>query len=66
MHDLCDSLVEERINNPQPEIDDLLNVMLTEEDPETHTKLSKENIRFQMATFLVSFLLPVKNTLLMS
>lgn len=64
MHELCDSLVEERINNPQPEIDDLLNVMLNEEDPETHTKLSRENIRFQMATFLVSFPLLVKNTLL--
>jgi len=54
MHQLCDEIVEERIRNPQPEIDDLLNTMINVADPVTGEKLSKENIRYQMVTFLVS------------
>lgn len=54
MNKLCDAIIEERTKNPQPEIDDLLNIMLNTEDPETHEKLSPENIRYQMSTFLVS------------
>lgn len=54
MHKLCDDIVQERIKNPQPEINDLLNVMLNTKDPETGERLDDENIRLQMATFLVS------------
>lgn len=50
---LCDEIVQERIKNPQPEINDLLNVMLSTADPVTGEKLDPENIRRQMATFLV-------------
>lgn len=55
MHKLCDNIVDERIQDPQPDSNDLLNVMLNQKDPETGEKLSKENIRYQMATFLVRF-----------
>lgn len=51
---LCDDIVAERKAHPKPEVNDLLNIMLTVEDPETKRKLSDENIRYQMATFLVS------------
>jgi cytochrome P450/NADPH-cytochrome P450 reductase len=54
MHDLCDEIIEERIQHPQPELHDLLNTMLNAADPTTGEKLPKENIRFQMVTFLVS------------
>ena len=53
MHKLCDEIVEERIKNPQPQVNDLLNVMLSVADPSTGAKLDPENIRYQMATFLV-------------
>lgn len=56
MHKLCDEVLDQRIANPQPEINDLLNVMLSTEDPVTHEKLDGKNIKFQMATFLVSHL----------
>lgn len=55
MHKLCDDVLDERIKNPQPEINDVLNVMLTTEDPVTHEKLGRTNIKYNMATFLVSF-----------
>ncbi|KAL8822904.1 MAG: hypothetical protein Q9191_006369, partial [Dirinaria sp. TL-2023a] len=54
MHALCDDLVAERRRNPRPEVNDLLNVMLNTPDPVTGEKLSDENIRYQMATFLVA------------
>lgn len=54
MHKLCDEVIDSRLNNPQPEINDLLNVMLSTEDPVTHEKLDRQNIKYQMATFLVS------------
>ena len=53
MHKLCDVIVADRRKNPKPEVNDLLNVMLSTPDPVTGEKLSDENIRFQMATFLV-------------
>lgn len=54
MHKLCDDVIDDRINNPNPEINDLLNVMLNTEDPVTHEKLDRLNIKYNMATFLVS------------
>ena len=53
MNKLCDELIAERKEHPQPDVNDVLNVMLNQEDPETHEKLSDENIRFQLMTFLV-------------
>ncbi|KAG9612638.1 cytochrome P450, partial [Aureobasidium melanogenum] len=54
MHDLCDQIVADRKKNPQPENKDLLNTMLNSIDKETGEGLSDENIRYQMATFLVA------------
>lgn len=54
MHEVCDEVVRERQMNPRPELNDLLNKMLEGEDPQTGEKLSTENIRYQMATFLVA------------
>lgn len=50
---LCDEIVADRKAHPKPEVNDLLNIMLSVEDPQTKRKLSDENIRYQMATFLV-------------
>jgi len=57
MWKLCDDLVAERKAHPQPDSKDLLNTMLNTPDPVTGEKLSDENIRFNMVTFLVSQLL---------
>lgn len=54
MHDLCDQIVADRKKNPQPENKDLLSTMLNSIDKETGEGLSDENIRYQMATFLVA------------
>lgn len=54
MHELCDQIVADRKKNPQPDNKDLLNTMLNTTDKETGEGLSDENIRFQMATFLVA------------
>ncbi|KAI1423202.1 cytochrome P450 [Xylaria sp. FL1777] len=54
MWQLCDELVAERKRNPKPEARDLLNTMLNASDPQTGEKLSDENIRFNMVTFLVA------------
>ncbi|KAJ3570152.1 hypothetical protein NPX13_g5828 [Xylaria arbuscula] len=54
MWELCDHLVAERKRNPKPEARDLLNTMLNARDPQTGGKLSDENIRFNMVTFLVA------------
>ncbi|KAJ2988204.1 hypothetical protein NUW58_g4103 [Xylaria curta] len=54
MWKLCDELVAERKRNPQPNAKDLLNTMLDASDPQTGEKLSDENIRFNMVTFLVA------------
>lgn len=55
MHKLCDEIIAERIAHPQPGANDLLNPMLEGKDPETGEKMSRENVRFNMVTFLVSF-----------
>ncbi|KAI0444421.1 cytochrome P450 [Xylaria telfairii] len=54
MWKLCDELVAERKRNPKPDSRDLLNTMLNASDPQTGEKLSDENIRFNMVTFLVA------------
>ncbi|KAI0855196.1 cytochrome P450 [Xylaria cubensis] len=54
MWKLCDDLVAERKRNPQPNARDLMNTMLNASDPTTGERLSDENIRFNMATFLVA------------
>ena len=54
MWDVCDSIVQDRKLRPQPDNNDLLNTMLNGVDKETGEKLSDENIRYQMATFLVA------------
>lgn len=53
MHKLCEDIVKERVANPRPEVNDLLNVMLNVKDPETGEKLDADNIIRQMNTFLV-------------
>jgi len=53
MHELTDEIIAERKRNPQPDSKDLLNTMLNSVDRETGEKLSDENIRFNMCTFLV-------------
>lgn len=54
MHALCDEIIAERQKHPQPESNDLLNAMLNGKDPETGEKMTLENIRYNMVTFLVS------------
>ena len=54
MWKVCDDIVADRKANPRPEIDDILNVMLTATDPVTGKGFTDENIRYQMATFLVA------------
>jgi cytochrome P450/NADPH-cytochrome P450 reductase len=54
MHALSDEIIAERKRNPKPEVKDLLNTMLNATDRETGEKLSDENIRYNMCTFLVS------------
>ena len=58
MHSICDAIVAERKKNPK-DVDDLLNVMLLSSDKETGDRLSDENIRFQVETFLVSAASPI-------
>lgn len=54
MWKLADDLIAERKKNPKPDVHDVLNAMLNVSDPETGEKMSDENIRFNMLTFLVS------------
>lgn len=54
MQELCDHIVQDRRDHPQPDNKDLLNTMLNGVDKQTGKKLSTENIRYQMATFLVA------------
>ncbi|KAH8198930.1 hypothetical protein TruAng_006891 [Truncatella angustata] len=54
MWKLCDELVAERKQNPRPDVHDVLNAMLNTADPETGEKMSDENIRFNMLTFLIA------------
>ncbi|KAK3341493.1 cytochrome P450 [Lasiosphaeria hispida] len=50
----CDDIVAERKANPRPDVNDILNVMLTVKDPVTGKGFTDENIRYQMATFLTA------------
>ncbi|KAK4205361.1 cytochrome P450 [Triangularia verruculosa] len=54
MWKVCDDIVADRRANPRPDIDDTLNVMLNAKDPVTGKGFTDENIRYQMATFLVA------------
>ncbi|MFT3775849.1 MAG: cytochrome P450 [Minicystis sp.] len=55
MHQVADQLIAERRRDPNAGAkDDLLARMLSARDPLTGERLSDENIRFQMATFLVA------------
>ncbi|KAK1147600.1 hypothetical protein N8T08_000942 [Aspergillus melleus] len=54
MHSVADELIAERKRNPQPDNKDLLNTMLSATDPKTGEKLSDENIRFNLVTFLLA------------
>ena len=53
MWKVCDEIVAERKANPKPEVNDVLNAMLHAKDSVTGKGLTDENIRYQMATFLV-------------
>ncbi|SFB61658.1 cytochrome P450 / NADPH-cytochrome P450 reductase [Rhizobium sp. NFR07] len=55
LRDVADRLIEERVRDPRlGEHGDLLDRMLTAKDPETGETLSRENIGYQMITFLVA------------
>lgn len=54
MHDLCNELIAERRKNPYPDAGDMLNIMLNDKDPKTGKKLTDENIRMQIITFLIA------------
>ena len=54
MHKLVDDIVADRKARPKPEVDDLLNTMLCAADPVTGEKLSAENVRYNLVTFLVA------------
>ena len=54
MIELCDQIIRDRKEHPQPDASDLLNTMLNGVDKETGKRLSDENIRYNMATFLVA------------
>jgi cytochrome P450/NADPH-cytochrome P450 reductase len=53
MWEVCDRIIAERRANPRPDAKDVLNSMLTSTDRESGEKLSDENIRYNLATFLV-------------
>ncbi|MCW8193965.1 cytochrome P450 [Proteobacteria bacterium 005FR1] len=55
MHRVADQVIAERRADPKAaEKNDLLNRMLTARDPVSGEKLSDENIRYQMVTFLIA------------
>ena len=54
MHDLCEEVIADRLANPQPDAQDLLNPMLNGVDKETGEKMTKESVKFNMVTFLVA------------
>lgn len=63
MQELCDAIVDEGVKNPRPEIDDLTNMMLNTEDPDTHTKLSKLKKNTKWQHFLYVYYLPLERML---
>ncbi len=54
MFTLVDRIIEERKSSENPEAEDLLSRMLDCADPVTGEKLSDENIRYQIITFLIA------------
>jgi cytochrome P450/NADPH-cytochrome P450 reductase len=55
LRDVADALIEERLQDPRlGERGDLLDVMLTGKDSESGETLGRENIGYQMITFLVA------------
>lgn len=52
IHNLCDKIIRDRLENPKPDATDLLNVLLHGVDKETREKLPIENVRYQIGTFL--------------
>jgi len=50
--ELCNKILQDRINHPNPDATDFLNLMLNDVDQESGEKLSIENIQFQIPTFL--------------
>ena len=53
MHALAQEIIADRKRNPQPDNKDILGVLLTAADPETGERLTDENIRGNLVTFLV-------------
>ncbi len=54
INELCDQIIQDRKQHPQPDANDLLNTMLNSVDKESGKKLSDKNIRYNMATFLIA------------
>ncbi|PGH21395.1 hypothetical protein AJ80_03312 [Polytolypa hystricis UAMH7299] len=52
MRELCRKIIQDRLENPQPDAKDLLNVMLNGVDRETGEKLGVENVIYQIPTLL--------------
>ncbi|KAL4746133.1 hypothetical protein BDW72DRAFT_207610 [Aspergillus terricola var. indicus] len=52
MKALCRQIIDERLANPRPEANDILNVMLTGVDKETGEKMEIENVICQILTLL--------------
>ncbi|KAK2610525.1 hypothetical protein N8I77_003948 [Diaporthe amygdali] len=54
MHSVCAGVIAERKANPQPELNDLLNVMLFGKDPVSGESMSDELISNEFLTFLIA------------
>lgn len=54
MNAKVDGIIAERRADPDPDANDLLNLMLTAVDPETGERLDDINIRYQVLTFLIA------------
>lgn len=55
MHDTVDKLIEQRKRHPHSKSEwDILDIMLTAQDPVTGEKLSDKNVRFQLVNFLIA------------
>jgi cytochrome P450/NADPH-cytochrome P450 reductase len=55
MFEIVDQLIAERRSHPLPDGEhDILDTMLEATDPQTGARLSDENVRFQLVTFLIA------------
>ena len=55
MYEIADQIITERRRHPLPEGQhDILDTMLTAQDPRTGERLSDENVRYQLVTFLIA------------